>query len=42
EGKLEGKMEEKLDVARKMKAKGLSINDIVDLTGLSINEINAL
>ena len=42
EGKLEGKMEEKHDVARKMKAKGLSINDIVDLTGLSINEINAL
>jgi len=42
EGKLEGKMEEKHDVARKMKAKGLSINDIVELTGLSINEINAL
>ena len=42
EGKMEGKLEEKLDVAKKMKAKGLSINDIVDLTGLSINEINAL
>lgn len=42
EGKIEGKMEEKLDVATKMKAKGLSTNDIAELTGLSVNEINAL
>ncbi len=38
----EGKQEGKLEVARKMKHKGLASSDISDLTGLSEEEINDL
>lgn len=38
----EGKLEGKLEVAKKMKLKGLSSSDIFDLTGLSESEIDKL
>ncbi len=38
----EGKIEGKIEIARKMKLKGLSSSDISDLTGLSEEEINDL
>ena len=38
----EGKMEGKIEVARKMKLKGLSATDIAELTGLSEGEVNNL
>ena len=38
----EGKTEGKLEVAKKMKSKGLSPKDIAELTGLSENEIEKL
>jgi predicted transposase YdaD len=34
--------QDKLDTARKMKAKGFSADDIADLTGLASGEIKAL
>jgi predicted transposase/invertase (TIGR01784 family) len=42
EGKLEGKQEEKLEIAKKMLLKNISISDISDLTNLSISEIKKL
>jgi predicted transposase/invertase (TIGR01784 family) len=42
EGIMEGKMEGRIEVARKMKSKGLSPFEIAELTGLSENEINKL
>lgn len=42
EGKIEGKLEGKLEIAKTAKQIGLSIADIVKLTGLSENEINKL
>jgi predicted transposase/invertase (TIGR01784 family) len=42
EGKEEGKMEGKMEIAKKLKLKGLSIEGIVELTGLSENEIKKL
>ena len=39
EGKLEGKIEGKQEVARKMLERGLDIEDIVELTGLSYSEV---
>lgn len=42
EGKAEGLAEANLENARKMKRKGFSVEDIVEITGLSIAEINAL
>ena len=42
EGKIEGKIEEKIEIARKALKKGLSINDIVELTGLSEDEIKGI
>jgi predicted transposase/invertase (TIGR01784 family) len=38
----EGKIEGKIEVAKQALKKGLSIKDISDLTGLSVNEINDL
>ena len=38
----EGRAEEKLENARRMKSKGYPLDDIVDITGLTIEEINAL
>ena len=42
EGKIEGKIEEKIEISRKALKKGLSINDIVELTGLSEDEIKGI
>ena len=42
EGEKKGRAEEKLATARKMKAKGYSFDDIAELTGLSMEEIEAL
>jgi len=42
EGEAIGAKKEKIENARKMKAKGLSVEDIVDITGLSIDEIKLL
>ena len=42
EGKIEGKREESLNIARNLKYKGISLEIIADATGLSIQEIEAL
>jgi predicted transposase/invertase (TIGR01784 family) len=42
EGKIEGKKEEKLEIAEKMLQKGLSNADIRDITGLSIKKVEAI
>ena len=42
EGREEGQKEEKLTIARKMKEKGHSNEMIVDITGLSLEEVEAL
>ncbi|TAE43316.1 MAG: Rpn family recombination-promoting nuclease/putative transposase [Sphingobacteriales bacterium] len=42
EGKLEGKNEGKLEIAKAMKFKGISGSDISEITGLSKNEIESL
>jgi predicted transposase/invertase (TIGR01784 family) len=39
EGREEGRAEGRMDIVRKMKAKGLSAEDIADLTGLTPEEI---
>jgi hypothetical protein len=41
-GKLEGKLEGKKETARKLKARGMAIQDISDITGLSIELIQSL
>ena len=41
-GRAEGRTEEKLDNARKMKAKGFAVEDILDITGLTAEEIDTL
>ena len=41
-GRNEGRAEEKLDIARKMKSKGFTAADILEMTGLSEDEITAL
>ncbi len=41
-GKNEGKLEEKTDIAKKMLAKNYSIEEIIDLTGLTQEEIEKL
>ena len=38
----EGKMEGMMEIAKKMKYKGLPVSDIVDLTGLSERDIDKL
>ena len=42
EGREEGAQEQKVEIARKMKEKGMKIKEIFDLTGLSEKEINEL
>ena len=42
EGLAEGRAEEKLATAKKMKAKGYPIDDIAEMTGLSPEEIEKL
>ena len=42
EGRVEGRAEEKLENARRMKSKGYPLDDIVDITGLTIEEIEKL
>ena len=42
EGRAEGRKEGLLEVAKKMLSKGVSISDVVDFTGLSETEIEAL
>ena len=42
EGFTKGKAEEKVETALKMKQKGLDLNLISDITGLSIEEIEQL
>ena len=41
-GRNEGRAEEKLDIARKMKSKGFTAADILEMTGLSEDEIKTL
>ena len=42
EGREEGRAETRLEMARKMKAKGYSPEDLTEITGLSLEEIEAL
>jgi predicted transposase/invertase (TIGR01784 family) len=42
EGRAEGRDERSLEIARKMKAKGKSIQEIAELTDLTIEEISRL
>ena len=42
EGKIEGKVEGKLEVAKKMLKKNIDINEIMEITGLSKDEINKI
>ena len=42
EGRTEGKTEAKNEIAKKMKAKNMSIEEIVELTGLTKEEIEKL
>ncbi|NEQ10934.1 MAG: Rpn family recombination-promoting nuclease/putative transposase [Moorea sp. SIO4E2] len=42
EGREEGRLEEKQQIAKQMKAAGLPLSDIAQYTGLSIDEINQL
>ena len=41
-GKLEGKLEEKLEIAQNLISKGYTVEQIVDITGLSVDEIHKL
>ena len=42
EGIEDGRKDEKIEIAKKMLSKGNNIEDIIDLTGLSIEEIEKL
>ena len=42
EGEAKGKAEERMEMARKMKARGYSAADLAEITGLSLEEIDAL
>ena len=42
EGLAEGHVEEKMDIARKMKSRGFSVAEISEMTGLTEAEIEAL
>jgi len=35
----DGRMKEKLEIARNFKAKGISVDDIADATGLTIDDV---
>ena len=41
-GKAEGKAEEKIEIARKMLSKGKNIEEIIDITDLSVEEIKEI
>ena len=41
-GREEGRTEEKLEIARKMKSKGLPLAEVVDITGLSLETIEQM
>jgi len=38
-GKEEGKRQREIEIAQKMKAKGKSIDEIIELTGLTVDDI---
>ncbi len=42
EGKLKGKLEEKLDVAAKMRAKNIPESVILEVTGLTLEQLKKL
>ena len=42
EGRIEGKAEGKIEIAKKCKQKGMSLQEIADLTGLTIDEIEKI
>lgn len=42
EGRMEGRMEEKVNLAKKMKAKNMPLDDIIELTGLTQEELDKL
>ena len=42
EGKIEGRKEEKLEIAKKMKERNIALEEIEICTGLTIDEINNL
>ncbi len=42
QGKVEGKQEKALEIARKMKKKGTSLSEMIEMTGLSKEEIEQL
>jgi len=42
EGRIEGKIEGRFEIAAKALLKGLSIKDIIELTGLSADEIKGI
>ena len=39
EGRVEGEKQKGIDIARKMKVKGMSLEDIAEMTGLSVRDI---
>jgi hypothetical protein len=39
EGVAEGRMKEKLEIARNLRAKGISVDDIADATGLTVDDV---
>ena len=39
-GKLEGKLEQAIETARKMREKGFSISEILEITGLTEEQLN--
>jgi predicted transposase/invertase (TIGR01784 family) len=41
-GRQEGRQEEKLDIARKMKSRGIAAEQIAEDTGLTLKQIGAL
>ena len=41
-GKIDGKTEEKLEIAKKMLAKGKNAEEVAELTGLSLEKVNSL
>ena len=42
EGKIEGKHEQALETARKMKLKHYSLEEIIEMSGLSVEEIEKI
>ena len=42
EGLIQGKQQEKMDMANRLKAKGYPLQDIADITGLSLSDIQSL